>query len=181
MKKEKIYGYDYDEKQQKYVLNEKEAKVIKAVSDLFTTYNLEFIEIDNLFSGENTIIDVIAERIISIYNDIQFYDKDYKTPFNDDELENNLLDENNIQDKIINTLLKAKTDISKFDVIIKERIYKKIDDTIILIGNKNDILNKYENFEDFKYLKRNDLKNLYTAKLNISYDKTDEKDFDIQI
>jgi len=210
LKKEKIYGYDYDTKQEQYISNESESKFIKTIYDLFGTYNLVYTEIDKLLFGEGTIIDVIAERIISIYNDISFYDKDYKIPINDDELENNLLDEKNIQEKTINPLLKTKKQISKFDSIIQERILKKIDDTITLIGNKNEIINKYGNFQEFKCLKNNDDKKSYFTKLNISNnknysgkhspiinevifkkcqeviakkcsDKTDEKDFDIKL
>lgn len=171
MKKEKIYGYDYDTKKEQYIPNEKESKVIRAIYDLFATYNLEHTEIDNLLFGESTIFDIIAERITSIYNDILFYDKDYKIPINSDELEDNLLDEKNIQEKVINPLLKTKTQISKFDNLIQERIYKKINDTITLIENKNEIINKYGNFEEFKCLKNSDEKQVYFTKLKVSNNK----------
>jgi len=47
LKKEKIYGYDYDTKQEQYISNESESKFIKTIYDLFGTYNLVYTEIDN--------------------------------------------------------------------------------------------------------------------------------------
>lgn len=140
----KIIGYDYETK--KLVVNEKESVIIKIIFDLRLTYNLIEDEIYKLITKELTLDQVINFRINKIKDDLLLnYNKELDLGNTLEAITNN----DNIEKKIVKPLLKVKEYLKqKYEIDLIDVLIDKIDETIKLLQNKNDILRKYNDFYD---------------------------------
>ncbi len=142
----KILGYDYDEKTGKLVVNEQEADVVKIVFDLKVSYNLREDEILGLITKDLSLDQVINFRIFNIQNILSF-DYDKKIEFGNvlEILTNN----DNIEKTLIKPLLEIKeTMIQENEMNSTEILIDRIDEVIKLLQNKDDILTKYNDFNE---------------------------------
>lgn len=143
---EKILGYDYDEEIGKLVINEEEADVVKLLFDLKANYNLREDEILALITKELSLDQVINFRIYEIQN-ILVYDYCKKVDFGNilGIIESN----ENIDKCLVRPLLKIKESLmQEYDIDSIDVLINKIDEVINLLQNKNNILSKYNYFNE---------------------------------
>lgn len=163
MKNNKIFGYDYNEKEKKYTINENEARVVEAISDLYVNARLHISEISSLLNGNKTIFELIAERIYDIFYYIEGYGIIIESKFNNIDLVKYLENSRGCDKKIIELFDEIKLKINEIDTINKEYVFKDIEDIIHLLKRCNKIFEKYGDFKWVEKIKnqKNIRSNLY--------------------
>lgn len=141
-----MFGYRYDKETSKYVVHEKEAKVVRAIYDLYGNYTLNEEEIADLFNGDKTIINIIINRIDNLKRTIKRYSKKINIDIDDPVL---LQENKNFQKDIIDSLIKSKTIIKKINSSIVEPLLNDVDDIVILISKQDELYDKYGDFQCF--------------------------------
>lgn len=143
MENKEIFGYKYDKNNDKLIIDEEQAEVVKAIFDLAATYSLENDEIYYLCTKKKTIQDIISSRLYSIYDKLKEYGFYINNPLTKIDL-SKFLSSNNIEE-IINPLLSIKKKIENNEDM--QFILSKIDKVINLINQQNHIIKQYGDFE----------------------------------
>lgn len=142
----KIFGYKYDDKSGKLVIDEKEAKVVRAIFDLYGNYKLYENEIAYLFNGEKTIENIIVNRIDKLVLTLSKYAIDIKINIENDKL---IKENKEFQNNIINLLVNSKKLIEIIDSSMNEVLLDNVDDIVLLISKQDEIYDKYGDFKSF--------------------------------
>lgn len=141
-----IFGYRYDNETGQYVIHEKEAKVVRAIYDLYGNYTLNEEEITDLFNGNKTIINIIINRINNLKQIMKRYNKKINIDIDDPVL---LQENKKFQKDIIDLLIKSKTKIKKINSSIVGPLLNDVDDIVTLISKQDELYDKYGDFQCF--------------------------------
>ena len=155
---EKVLGYDFDNKTGKLNINEAESKIVKATFDLASEYKLNEDEIFNLLTKDLSLDQIINFRIFKIQNTL-LYEYNKRVDFGN--ILEIIINNDNIAKNLINPLLDIKNTMQEeYEINQIDSLLDKIDDVIKLLKNKNNILDKYNNFKETSEIvrKMNDIK-----------------------
>ena len=155
---EKVLGYDFDKKTGKLNINEDESKIVKATFDLASEYKLNEDEIFNLLTKDLSLDQIINFRIFKIQNTL-LYEYNKRVDFGN--ILEIIINNDNIAKNLINPLLDIKNTMQEeYEINQIDSLLDKIDDVIKLFKNKNNILDKYNNFKETSEIvrKMNDIK-----------------------
>lgn len=155
---EKVLGYDFDKKTGKLNINEDESKIVKATFDLASEYKLNEDEIFNLLTKDLSLDQIINFRIFKIQNTL-LYEYNKRVDFGN--ILEIIINNDNIAKNLINPLLDIKNTMQEeYEINQIDSLLDKIDDVIKLLKNKNNILDKYNNFKETSEIvrKMNDIK-----------------------
>lgn len=136
------FGYKYDNENNKVVIDESQLNVIRSFIELRTTYLLEYSEIYYLCINEQTIEEIIVNRIEGIYDTLEDYDLELTNPFENVNVIKLLKQETEVKNKIIKPLVFTNKKISSKEKY--EIISKKIERVIKLIELRNELIKKYD-------------------------------------
>jgi len=142
----KIFGYKYDDKSGGLVIDEKEAKAVRAIFDLYGNYKLYKNEIAYLFNRETTIENIIVNRIDNLVQTLSKYDIDIKIDIDNGKL---IRENKEFQNNIINLLVNSKKLIEIIDSSMNEVLLGDVDDIVLLITKQEEIYDKYGDFKSF--------------------------------
>lgn len=149
-----IFGYSYDDKQNKYVVNESQAKVVKVIYELYNKYYLTLDEIENLIKGNIDIDYIIANRIERIYEMLEEQKLESKNPFAKLNIANLLKCAYGLREHLINHFTELNKKIEYIDntndEVDVEGVLNDISDVLTLLDDRYDFNNKYKNFEETK-------------------------------
>lgn len=149
-----IFGYSYDNKQNKYVVNEDQAKVVKTIYELYNKYYLNLDEIEELIKGNIDIDYIIASRIERIYEELKEQRLESKNPFDKLNIANLLKCAYGLREHLINHFTELNKKIEYIDntndEIDVEGILNDIEDVLTLLNDRYDFNTKYKNFEETK-------------------------------
>lgn len=154
----KVLGYDFDKKTGKLNINEDESKIVKATFDLASEYKLNEDEIFNLLTKDLSLDQVINFRIFKIQNTL-LYEYNKRVDFGN--ILEIIINNDNVAKNLINPLLDIKNTMQEeYEINQIDSLLDKIDDVIKLLKNKNNILDKYNNFKETSEIvrKMNDIK-----------------------
>lgn len=149
-----IFGYSYDNKQNKYVVNEDQAKVVKTIYELYNKYYLNLDEIEELIKGNIDIDYIIASRIERICEELKEQQLESKNPFDKLNIANLLKCAYGLREHLINHFTELKKKIEYIDnmndEIDVEGILNDIEDVLTLLNDRYALNTKYKNFEETK-------------------------------
>lgn len=149
-----IFGYSYDNKQNKYVVNEDQAKVVKTIYEFYNKYYLNLDEIEELIKGNIDIDYIIASRIERICEELKEQQLESKNPFDKLNIANLLKCAYGLREHLINHFTELKKKIEYIDnmndEIDVEGILNDIEDVLTLLNDRYALNTKYKNFEETK-------------------------------
>ena len=149
-----IFGYSYDNKQNKYVVNEDQAKVVKTIYEFYNKYYLNLDEIEELIKGNIDIDYIIASRIERIYEELKEQQLESKNPFDKLNIANLLKCAYGLREHLINHFTELNKKIEYIDnmndEIDVEGILNDIEDVLTLLNDRYALNTKYKNFEETK-------------------------------
>lgn len=143
MEKIKILGYNYDEKSNKFYINEDESKLVKILYKIETDYHLNLDEVSDLLFRNYTINQIIEDRINSIWYKLYEVGKVDSEDFDYVDIIKTLEENKNVQENIIDVLLSKKSDFIEVNVSLE-------DDIIFLIDKRYEIQDLVETFNNLK-------------------------------
>lgn len=114
-----IFGYSYDNKQNKYVVNEDQAKVVKTIYELYNKYYLNLDEIEELIKGNIDIDYIIASRIERIYEELKEQQLESTNPFDKLNIANLLKCAYGLREHLINHFTELNNYIG--DIAIEDK------------------------------------------------------------
>ena len=149
-----IFGYSYDNKQNKYVVNANQAKVVKTIYEFYNKYYLNLDEIEELIKGNIDIDYIIASRIERICEELKEQQLESKNPFDKLNIANLLKCAYGLREHLINHFTELKKKIEYIDnmndEIDVEGILNDIEDVLTLLNDRYALNTKYKNFEETK-------------------------------
>ena len=110
-----IFGYSYDNKQNKYVVNEDQAKVVKTIYEFYNKYYLNLDEIEELIKGNIDIDYIIASRIERICEELKEQQLESKNPFDKLNIANLLKCAYGLREHLINHFTELNKKIEYID------------------------------------------------------------------
>ena len=149
-KQNKILGYKYDDNKKSYVIEEEQAKVVKAIMELQTKYSLNNNEIDLLIKGSIDIDGIIALKLDLLYERLED-DLNIKNPLKNINVDNSLKSVNEFKEQL-------EEDLSEIQIQIQnissdddfEKNINEIDKIKLLLNNRDEIFQKYGDFKSIK-------------------------------
>lgn len=149
-----IFGYNYDNKQNKYVVNEDQAKVVKTIYELYNKCYLNLDEIEELIKGNIDIDYIIASRIERIYEELKEQQLESTNPFDKLNIANLLKCAYGLREHLINHFTELNKKIEYIDNMNDEKdvegILNDIEDVLTLLNDRYALNTKYKNFEETK-------------------------------
>lgn len=149
-----IFGYNYDDKKNKYVVDEKQANVIRTVYQLYNEYFLDLDEIEELIKGKIDIDDIIAKRIEEIYEMLKEQKLESINPFANLNIANLLKCAYGLREHLIKhfTNLKLKMEYieNTNDEVDVDGILNYIPDVLALLNDRYDFITKYKDFKEIR-------------------------------
>lgn len=158
----RILGYKYDDENNKFIINEEEATVVKCIFDLSTSYQLRNDEIENLIKGIESLYEIIEERINDIWNKLYEKNENIAEKF---DVSNMIIMLDKDKNTVVSILEQMAIEINQSSGEIDKELLKKIDNVIILIKDIEKINDKYGNFENISNIYNQYLRDKFGVKV----------------
>lgn len=151
-KQNKILGYKYDDDKKSYVIDEEQAKVVKAIIELQTKYSLNNNEIDLLIKGSIDIDGIIALKLDLLYERLED-DLNIKNSLKNINVANSLKSVNEFKEQLEEDLSEIQIQIQIQNISSDDDFEKninEIDKIKLLLNNRDEIFQKYGDFKSIK-------------------------------
>lgn len=149
-----IFGYKYDERQNKYIVNEKQAEVVKVIYELHNKYFLSSDEIENLIKGKIDIDGIIANKIERLYEKLDKENLEFDNPFVKLNIANLLKYAYGLREHLIKHFKELNIKLEYANKMNEnmdiEDFLNDADDIIKLLEDIYILKNKYSEFEEVR-------------------------------
>lgn len=165
---ENLFGYKYDDKKKKYIVNEEEKPIVESVYDLSANFFLDLNEIKWLLFTKDTLNDIVLVRLESLFTQLENEEPD--SMFKYLQIDSSILlnsvesSENDWQEKVIKTLTSLQKELLENHTELSESVENRIENIIFLVEHYDEIVSKYNDFHEIKEF----IKNMNTKRRDLN-------------
>ena len=156
---ENLFGYKYDDKKKKYIVDEEEKPIVESVYDLSANFFLDLNEIKWLLFTKDTLNDIVLVRLESLFTQLENEEPD--SMFKYLQIDSSILlnsvesSENDWQEKVIKTLTSLQKELLENHTELSESVENRIENIIFLVEHYDEIVSKYNDFHEIKEFIKN--------------------------
>ena len=165
---ENLFGYKYDDKKKKYIVDEEEKPIVESVYDLSANFFLDLNEIKWLLFTKDTLNDIVLVRLESLFTQLENEEPD--SMFKYLQIDSSILlnsvesSENDWQEKVIKTLTSLQKELLENHTELSESVENRIENIIFLVEHYDEIVSKYNDFHEIKEF----IKNINTKRRDLN-------------
>ena len=165
---ENLFGYKYDDKKKKYIVDEEEKPIVESVYDLSANFFLDLNEIKWLLFTKDTLNDIVLVRLESLFTQLENEEPD--SMFKYLQIDSSILlnsvesSENDWQEKVIKTLTSLQKELLENHTELSESVENRIENIIFLVEHYDEIVSKYNDFHEIKEF----IKNMNTKRRDLN-------------
>lgn len=165
---ENLFGYKYDDKKKKYIVDEEEKPIVESVYDLSANFSLDLNEIKWLLFTKDTLNDIVLVRLESLFTQLENEEPD--SMFKYLQIDSSILlnsvesSENDWQEKVIKTLTSLQKELLENHTELSESVENRIENIIFLVEHYDEIVSKYNDFHEIKEF----IKNMNTKRRDLN-------------
>lgn len=165
---ENLFGYKYDDKKKKYIVDEEEKPIVESVYDLSANFFLDLNEIKWLLFTKDTLNDIVLVRLESLFTQLENEEPD--SMFKYLQIDSFILlnsvesSENDWQKKVIKTLTSLQKELLENHTELSESVENRIENIIFLVEHYDEIVSKYNDFHEIKEF----IKNMNTKRRDLN-------------
>lgn len=165
---ENLFGYKYDDKKKKYIVDEEEKPIVESVYDLSANFFLDLNEIKWLLFTKDTLNDIVLVRLESLFTQLENEEPD--SMFKYLQIDSSILlnsvesSENDWQEKVIKTLTSLRKELLENHTELSESVENRIENIIFLVEHYDEIVSKYNDFHEIKEF----IKNMNTKRRDLN-------------
>ena len=165
---ENLFGYKYDDKKKKYIVDEEEKPIVESVYDLSANFFLDLNEIKWLLFTKDTLNDIVLVRLESLFTQLENEEPD--SMFKYLQIDSSILlnsvesSENDWQKKVIKTLTSLQKELLENHTELSESVENRIENIIFLVEHYDEIVSKYNDFHEIKEF----IKNMNTKRRDLN-------------
>lgn len=165
---ENLFGYKYDDKKKKYIVDEEEKPIVESVYDLSANFFLDLNEIKWLLFTKDTLNDIVLVRLESLFTQLENEEPD--SMFKYLQIDSSILlnsvesSENDWQEKVIKTLTSLQKELLENYTELSESVENRIENIIFLVEHYDEIVSKYNDFHEIKEF----IKNMNTKRRDLN-------------
>lgn len=165
---ENLFGYKYDDKKKKYIVDEEEKPMVESVYDLSANFFLDLNEIKWLLFTKDTLNDIVLVRLESLFTQLENEEPD--SMFKYLQIDSSILlnsvesSENDWQEKVIKTLTSLQKELLENHTELSESVENRIENIIFLVEHYDEIVSKYNDFHEIKEF----IKNMNTKRRDLN-------------
>lgn len=165
---ENLFGYKYDDKKEKYIVDEEEKPIVESVYDLSANFFLDLNEIKWLLFTKDTLNDIVLVRLESLFTQLENEEPD--SMFKYLQIDSSILlnsvesSENDWQEKVIKTLTSLQKELLENHTELSESVENRIENIIFLVEHYDEIVSKYNDFHEIKEF----IKNMNTKRRDLN-------------
>ena len=165
---ENLFGYKYDDKKKKYIVDEEEKPIVESVYDLSANFFLDLNEIKWLLFTKDTLNDIVLVRLESLFTQLENEEPD--SMFKYIQIDSSILlnsvesSENDWQEKVIKTLTSLQKELLENHTELSESVENRIENIIFLVEHYDEIVSKYNDFHEIKEF----IKNMNTKRRDLN-------------
>ena len=165
---ENLFGYKYDDKKKKYIVDDEEKPIVESVYDLSANFFLDLNEIKWLLFTKDTLNDIVLVRLESLFTQLENEEPD--SMFKYLQIDSSILlnsvesSENDWQEKVIKTLTSLQKELLENHTELSESVENRIENIIFLVEHYDEIVSKYNDFHEIKEF----IKNMNTKRRDLN-------------
>ena len=165
---ENLFGYKYDDKKKKYIVDEEEKPIVESVYDLSANFFLDLNEKKWLLFTKDTLNDIVLVRLESLFTQLENEEPD--SMFKYLQIDSSILlnsvesSENDWQEKVIKTLTSLQKELLENHTELSESVENRIENIIFLVEHYDEIVSKYNDFHEIKEF----IKNMNTKRRDLN-------------